>query len=116
VIAYYYQSREPGEIFSSKLWMQKTIEQTWHYYITIWHCRNSELHGHNFKESQQKAIAMKWQAAQAIFTQMEGNVTDSKARLLHSDPIGNILNWTKAHLDASLAMAEEILEQNVDQG
>jgi len=59
VIAYYYRSREPGEIYSPDLWMRKAIEQTWHYYITIWHCRNGELHGHNFEESRQKAITMK---------------------------------------------------------
>jgi len=47
---------------------------------------------------------------------MEGNVTDSKAHLLHSDPIGHILNWTKAHLDAYLVMAEVILEQNIVPG
>jgi len=62
-------------------------------------------------------IVMKWQEAQEAFTQSEGNVTDSEARLLRQhDPIGHILNWTKAHLDAYLAMAEVILEQNIDLG
>jgi len=39
-----------------------------------------------------------------------------EACLLHHDPVGNILNWTKAHLDAYLATAEVILEQNIDPG
>jgi len=50
-IAYYYRSREPGEIYSPDLWMRKATKQMWHYYITIWHCRNGELHGHNFEDS-----------------------------------------------------------------
>jgi hypothetical protein len=31
-------------------------------------------------------------------------------------PLEQILTWTKAHLDAYLATAEVILEQNVDPG
>jgi len=96
--------------------MRKAIEQTWHYYITIWNCRNGELHGHNFEESRQKALGMKRQVAQALYTSSEGNVTETEARLLHRDTVENILNWTKAHLDAYLAMAEVILEQNIDPG
>jgi len=42
--------REPGEIYYLDLWIQKAMEQTWHYYITIWHCRNGgELHGDKFE-------------------------------------------------------------------
>jgi hypothetical protein len=36
--------------------------------------------------------------------------------LLHSRPLEQILTWWKSHLDAYLAMAEVILEQNVDPG
>jgi len=41
---------------------------------------------------------MKRQEAQEIFASTEGNITDSEACLLHCDPVGNILIWTKAHL------------------
>jgi len=52
---------------------------TWHCYITIWHCRNGELHGHNFEESCQKALEMKWQEAQELYSSTEGNVTNAEA-------------------------------------
>jgi len=88
----------------------------WHYYITIWHCRNGELYGHNFEESQQKALDMKRHEVQLLYSSSAGNVTAAEARLLHRDTVENILNWTKAHLDAYLATAEVILEQNVNPG
>jgi len=96
--------------------LEITRNKAWHYYITIWHCRNGELHGHIFEESRQKALEMKRQKAQAIYTGTEGTVTEAEARLLHRDNVVNILNWTKAHLNAYLATAEVILEQNVDPG
>jgi len=96
--------------------MQKTIEQTWHYYIMIWHCRNGELHGHNSEESRQKALDMKRHEAQLLYSSSEGTVTEAEARLLHRDMVVNILNWMKAHFDAYLAMTEVILEQDVDPG
>jgi hypothetical protein len=36
--------------------------------------------------------------------------------MLHGRPLEQILNWTKSHLDAYLATAEVILEQNIDPG
>jgi len=53
------------------------MEQTWHYYIMIWHCRNGKLHGHNFEESWQKVMEMTRQEAQAMYMSLEGNVTDN---------------------------------------
>ena len=44
------------------------------------------------------------------------SVNDEESALLHSRPLEEILTWTKAHLDAFLATAEVILEQNVDTG
>jgi len=41
---------------------------------------------------------------------------DEEACLLHCNPVGNILNWTKAHLDVHLVTAEVILEQDIDPG
>ena len=39
-----------------------------------------------------------------------------ESALLHSRPLEEILTWMKAHLDAFLATAKVILEQNVDPG
>jgi hypothetical protein len=36
--------------------------------------------------------------------------------MLNARPLEEILNWTKAHLDAYLATAKVILEQNVNPG
>jgi hypothetical protein len=36
--------------------------------------------------------------------------------MLNARPLEENLNWTKAYLDAYLATAEVILEQNVDPG
>jgi hypothetical protein len=44
------------------------------------------------------------------------NVAAAESRLLHGRPLEQILTWMKSHLDAYLAMAEVILEQNVDPG
>jgi hypothetical protein len=41
---------------------------------------------------------------------------DAESAILHARPLKQILTWTKAHLDAYLATAEVILEQDVDEG
>jgi len=108
VIAHYCWSREPGKIYSPDLWMQKAIKQT---------CTSKSWSGTiemaNFmatilKSLDKKQLQWSWREAQEVFIQTEGNVTNSKACLLHWDPIGHILNWTKAHLDAYLVTAEVI--------
>ena len=38
------------------LWMQKTVDQIWEFHTMIWHCRNGELHRHNFEEQKQIAL------------------------------------------------------------
>ena len=47
---------------------------------------------------------------------MNRNIEDHHAQMLHRLPVEEILNWTKTHLDAYLATAIVILEQNVDPG
>jgi len=116
VIATYYRMKCPGDKFSPKMWTRRTIEQTWKLFITIWHCRNGELYGTDFEEAKRKALEMQRTTAQNVYAQTVGNVTDGEARLLHRSPIDEILTWTKSHLDAYLATAEVILEQNVDPG
>jgi hypothetical protein len=51
-----------------------------------------------------------------IYEEAKLYVNDAKSRLLHGQLLEQILTWTKSHLDAYLAMAEVILEQNVDPG
>jgi hypothetical protein len=43
-------------------------------------------------------------------------VNNAESAVLHAKPLEQILTWTKAHLDAYLATAEVILEQNVNPG
>ena len=50
VIAEYYKEQQPGESFNPQLWTRKTIDQLWDFYISLWHCRNGELHRHDFEE------------------------------------------------------------------
>jgi hypothetical protein len=42
--------------------------------------------------------------------------TGAERAILQARPLEEILNWTKAHLDAYLATAKVILEQNIDPG
>jgi hypothetical protein len=116
VLAKYYQMIGVRCNLTPELWMQKMIEALWHMYIEIWYCCNGQVHGKDFKEVRQRALEMHWTTAQDVYQQMHGNVSQNKARLLHSRPVEEILNWMKAHLDAYLATAEVILEQNVDPG
>ena len=51
-----------------------------------------------------------------VYEQTQYQVSDQESVLLHSRPLAEILTWTKTHLDAYLATAEVILEQNVDPG
>ena len=115
VLKYYYRMKG-GIDTTPALWSHKTIDFLWELFINIWYCRNGELHGHNYKESRAKALAMNRTTAREVYEATEGNVTEHEARLLHRNPVDDILTWTKAHLDAYLATAEVILEQNVDPG
>ena len=51
-----------------------------------------------------------------IYECMRNSVNDQESALLHSRPLEEILNWMKSHLDAFLATAKVILEQNIDPG
>jgi hypothetical protein len=50
------------------------------------------------------------------FMKKQQHVNDAESRLLHGQLLEQILTWTKSHLDAYLATAEVILEQNIDPG
>jgi hypothetical protein len=49
-----------------------------------------------------------------IYEASKHYVNDAESAILHARPLEQILTWTKEHLDAYLATAEVILEQNVD--
>ena len=96
--------------------MQKTIDAIWQIFLTIWLTRNGELHGKDYEE--QRAIALKTSRDEVsrIYEEAKQYVNDAESRLLHGRLLEQILTWTKSHLDAYLATAEVILEQNVDPG
>jgi hypothetical protein len=51
-----------------------------------------------------------------MYQRTRNQVPMPDARIIHQLPIDQILNWTKSHLNAYLATAEVILEQNIDPG
>jgi len=96
--------------------MHKTIDQLWKFFHSIWNCRNGKLHGKDYKEAKKIALLTTRTEAQRVYEDSKNQVTDREACVLHPLPIEEILRWMKAHLDAYLATAEVILEQNVDPG
>jgi hypothetical protein len=54
--------------------------------------------------------------ATSIYQATIENILPSDSLILHRAKITEILNWTKQHLDAYLATAEVICEQNVEPG
>ncbi len=51
-----------------------------------------------------------------IYEEEKQYVNDAESKLLHGQPLEQILSWTKSHLDAYLATAEVIFEHNIDPG
>jgi hypothetical protein len=96
--------------------MMKTVDAIWDYFLLIWTDRNGELYGKDYDK--QRAIALKTTQAKVeqIYEGSKHYVNDAESPVLHARPLEQILTWTKAHLDAYLATAKVILEQNVDPG
>jgi hypothetical protein len=115
-IAEYYKFRQPGDSYNLNLWITKTIDAIWDYFLLIWTDCNSELYGKDYDE--QQAIALKTTRAEVeqIYEGSKHYVNDAESAVLHARPLEQILTWTKVHLDVYLATAEVILEQNVDPG
>ena len=112
----YYQERQPGDSFTPDQWMRTTIEALWKLAMTLWRQRNAALHGTDSAltmENQRKEAVTK---ATTIYRETIGNILPSDSLILHRTQITMILNWTKQHLDAYLATAEVICEQNVEPG
>ena len=96
--------------------MHKTIDVIWQIFFTLWTCRNGEKYGKDYDEQHAIALETSHDEVQHIYVQMKNSVNDAESALLHSCPLEEILTWMKAHLDAYLATAKVILEQNVDPG
>jgi hypothetical protein len=75
-----------------------------------------ELYGKDYDKQQVIALETTWAEVEQIYEGSKQYVNDSESAILHARPLEQILTWTKAHLDAYLATAKVILEQNVDPG
>ena len=115
-IALYYKDLQPGDNYTPTLWMRKTVDAIWQIFLTLWTCRNGEKYGTDYDEQRAIALETSQDAVRHLYERTKHSVNDEESALLHSRPLEEILTWTKAHLDAFLATAEVILEQNVDPG
>jgi hypothetical protein len=95
--------------------MRKTAEAIWQIFLKIWLTRNGELYGKNYEAQKEIVLRTTLDEVTRIYEEAKHYVNDAESRMLHSRPLEQILNWSKAHLDAYLATAEVILEQNIDQ-
>jgi hypothetical protein len=96
--------------------MQKTIDAIWQVFLLIWNTQNGELYGKNYEEQCKIALETTHDKVSRIYEEAKHYVNDAESAMLHSHPLEQTLRWTKSHLDAYLATAEVILEQNVDPG
>ena len=96
--------------------MRTTIDAIWKLALTLWQQRNATLHGPNSSltlECQRKEAVTR---ATTVYQETLGNISPSDSFILHRARIDQILNWTKQHLDAYLATAEVVCEQNMEPG
>ena len=112
----YYNERQPGKSFTPDQWMRTTIDALWNFSLKLWRQRNVALHGPDsalILERRHKEAVTK---ATTVYQDMLGNISPLDSIILHCARITDILNWTKQHLDAYLATAEVVCEQNVEPG
>jgi hypothetical protein len=115
-IAEYYKFQQPGDSYNPNLWMTKIVDAIWDYFLLIWTDQNGELYGEDYDEQQVIAFETTRAEVEQIYEGSKQYVNNSESAILHARPLEQILTWTKAHLDAYLATAEVIMEQNVDPG
>ena len=82
----------------------------------LWTCRNGKKYGKDYEERCEIALETSHKEVQCIYECTRNSVNDQESSLLHSRPLEEILTWTKSHLDAYLATAKVIIEQNMDPG
>jgi hypothetical protein len=112
----YYKERQPGDSYTSDQWMRTTINAIWKLALTLWRQRNAALHGTNSILTLEKRRKEAVTRATQVYQDTIGNILPSDSIILHRARITEILNWTKQHLDAYLATAEVVCEQNVEPG
>jgi hypothetical protein len=92
------------------------VEAIWQIFLKIWLTRNCKLYGKNYEEQWEIALETTRSKVKRIHEYAKHYVNDEESCMLHGRPLEQILNWTKSHLDAYLATAKVILEQNIDPG
>ncbi len=98
-------------MYNLTLWMTKTVDAIWDYFLAIWTEQNGKLHGRDYDKQQAIALEMTQDKVMQIYEASKHYVNDAKSAILHARPlVEQILMWTKVHLDAYLAIAEVILE------
>jgi hypothetical protein len=110
---YYYNERQPGKSFTPDQWMCTTINALWTFSLTLWQQRNAALHGPDSAITLERRRKEAVTQATVVYLDTLGNISPSDSIILHRTCITDILNWTKQHLDAYLATAEVVCEQNV---
>ena len=96
--------------------MRKTVDAIWQIFLMLWTCRNREKYGKDYDKQCAITLETSQDAVRHLYERTKHSINDEESALLHSCPLEEILTWTKTHLDAFLATAEVILEQNVDPG
>ena len=115
-IGIYYRERRPGESFTPDQWMRSTIGALWKFAMTLWRQRNASYHGEKGATTLEKRRKETAAKAAEVYQATIGKVLPTDSLILHRARVAEILNWTKQHLDAYLATAEVICEQNVEPG
>jgi hypothetical protein len=96
--------------------MMKTVDAIWDYFLLIWTDRNGEMYGKDYDEQRAMGLETTRAEVEQIYEGSKHYVNNAESAALHAKPLEQILTWTKAHLDAYLATAEVILEQNINPG
>ena len=112
----YYCARRPGETFTPDRWMRTMINEVWKFSLTLWKQRNTELHGTDGALTLERRRKEAVTRATNIFNETLGNVSPTDSIVLHDKSIDKIMHWTQTTLNAYIASADAILEQEEDAG
>jgi hypothetical protein len=90
-IAEYYKSRQPGDSYNPNLWMTKTVDAIWDYFLLIWTDRNGKLYGKDYDEQRAIALATTRAEVEQIYEGSKHYVNDAESAILHARPLEQIL-------------------------
>lgn len=82
--------RRPDEPHNPTLWARKAVDQLWEFYITLWQCRNGELHGHDFEEQKEVALTATRATARRAHNETQGSIAPCHTRALRHLPVEEI--------------------------